>query len=176
MSVCLRGLIIRKCSTRLLVCNYKALRRVLLKTNFVRLCPWNGSHVVFVCLRMAGADAALRCCQQEMALVKMLTLRLAFFSTDGEGVSESTACHRKLNTHAERAHKLMEAIFLFNTQTNKKKTWNLSVPLSFWTEKKNKKKTALLDVSLLLTHRGFKSNRDVCPCFQMSLKCDHIVF
>lgn len=140
MSVCLRGLIIRKCSTRLLVCNYKALRRVLLKTHFVRLCPWNGSHVVFVCLRMAGADAALRCCQQEMALVKMLTLRLAFFSTDGEGVSESTACHRKLNTHAERAHKLMEAIFLFNTQTNKKKTWNLSVPLSFWTEKKNKKK------------------------------------
>lgn len=176
MSVCLRGLIIRKCSTRLLVCNYKALRRVLLKTHFVRLCPWNGSHVVFVCLRMAGADAALRCCQQEMALVKMLTLRLAFFSTDGEGVSESTACHRKLNTHAERAHKLMEAIFLFNTQTNKKKTWNLSIPLSFWTEKKNKKKTALLDVSLLLTHRGFKSNRHVCPCFQMSLKCDHIVF
>lgn len=176
MSVCLRGLIIRKCSTRLLVCNYKALRRVLLKTHFVRLCPWNGSHVVFVCLRMAGADAALRCCQQEMALVKMLTLRLAFFSTDGEGVSESTGCHRKLNTHAERAHKLMEAIFLFNTQTNKKKTWNLSIPLSFWTEKKNKKKTALLDVSLLLTHRGFKSNRHVCPCFQMSLKCDHIVF
>lgn len=140
MSVCLRGLIIRKCSTRLLVCNYKALRRVLLKTHFVRLCPWNGSHVVFVCLRMAGADAALRCCQQEMALVKMLTLRLAFFSTDGEGVSESTACHRKLNTHAERAHKLMEAIFSFQHSNKQKKNMKSFRSLVFLDGKKNKKK------------------------------------
>lgn len=176
MSVCLRGLIIRKCSTRLPVCNYKALRRVLLKTHFVRLCPWNGSHVVFVCLRMAGADAALRCCQQEMALVKMLTLRLAFFSTDGEGVSESTACHRKLNTHAERAHKLMEAIFSFQHSNKQKKKHKIFPFPCLSGRKKKQKKTALLDVSLLLTHRGFKSNRHVCPCFQMSLKCDHIVF
>lgn len=141
MSVCLRGLIIRKCSTRLLVCNYKALRRVLLKTNFVRLCPWNGSHVVFVCLRMAGADAALRCCQQEMALVKMLTLRLAFFSTDGEGVSESTACHRKLNTHAERAHKLMEAIFSFQHSNKQKKKHEIfPFPCLSGRKKKTKKK------------------------------------
>lgn len=89
---------------------------------------------------MAGADAALRCCQQEMALVKMLTLRLAFFSTDGEGVSESTACHRKLNTHAERAHKLMEAIFLFNTQTTTKKNMKSFRSLVFLDGKKNKKK------------------------------------
>lgn len=139
MSVCLRGLIIRKCSTRLLVCNYKALRRVLLKTHFVRLCPWNGSHVVFVCLRMAGADAALRCCQQEMALVKMLTLRLAFFSTDGEGVSESTGCHRKLNTHAERAHKLMEAIFSFQ-HSNKQKKKHEIFPFPCLSGRKKKQK------------------------------------
>lgn len=144
MSVCLRGLIIRKCSTRLLVCNYKALRRVLLKTNFVRLCPWNGSHVVFVCLRMAGADAALRCCQQEMALVKMLTLRLAFFSTVGEGVSESTGCHRKLNTHAERAHKLMEAIFSFQHSNKQKKNMKSFRSLVFLDGKKKQKKNSFI--------------------------------
>lgn len=96
--------------------------------------------MVFVCLRMAGADAALRCCQQEMALVKMLTLRLAFFSTDGEGVSESTACHRKLNTHAERAHELMEAIFSFQHSNKQKKNMKSFRSLVFLDGKKNKKK------------------------------------